>query len=392
MKKRAFILIYDGAGIGEQEDSYKFGDEGSNTLKHTIEYKKGLRIPNLEKMGLGKIIPINGIRGDVNAMGGYGKMREKSNGKDSVTGHWEITGLILEKGFKTYPNGFPQDLIERFKRETGIKGILGNKVASGTVIIEELGLKHLKTGFPIIYTSDDSVFQIACHKSVCSVEKLYKYCKIARKILDDGYDVARVIARPFEGTPGHFVRTYERKDFAVPPVSETLLDQLKHNGHDVIGVGKIGNLFSGNGLTEDHHTHGDEEGLKLTLELIDRNDWEGLAFINLVDFDTKYGHRNDVEGYRKNLEFADVYLGRILSRLHKEDLFCLTADHGNDPTTPSTDHSREFVPLLCYSPSGKKNVALGIRDTFADLGATIADYFGLQLKNGKSFLKELING
>lgn len=390
MKKRAFILIYDGAGIGEQEDSYKFGDEGSNTLKHTIEYKEELKIPNLEKMGLGKIIPIKGVNGKIEALGGYGKMREKSNGKDSVTGHWEITGLILDKGFKTYPNGFPKELIEKFKKETGVKGILGNKVASGTVIIEELGLKHLKTGFPIVYTSEDSVFQIACHKSVTPVDKLYEYCETARRILDDGYDVARVIARPFEGKLGHFVRTYERKDFAVPPVRETLLDKLKGKGKDVIGVGKIGNLFSERGLTEDHHTHGDEEGLKLTLDLIDRKDWEGLAFINLVDFDTKYGHRNNVEGYRKNLEFADVYLGKILSRLHKEDLFCLTADHGNDPTTPSTDHSREFVPLLCYFPSGKVDVSLGIRGTFADLGATIADYFGIKLEEGSSFLNMLI--
>ncbi len=390
MKKRAFILVYDGAGIGEQEDSYKFGDEGSNTLKHTIEYKKGLKIPNLEKMGLGKIIPIKGVKGNIKAVGGYGKMREKSNGKDSVTGHWEIAGLILEKGFRTYPNGFPKELIDRFKKETGVKGVLGNKVASGTVIIEELGLKHLKTGFPIVYTSDDSVFQIACHKSITPVEKLYEYCETARKILDDGYDVARVIARPFEGTLGHFVRTYERRDFAVPPVGETILDKLKKDGKDVIGVGKIGNLFSGRGLTEDHHTHGDEEGLKLTLDLIARKDWEGLAFINLVDFDTKYGHRNNVEGYRKNLEFADTYLGKILAKLHKNDLFCLTADHGNDPTTPSTDHSREFVPLLCYSPMGQSDVSLGIRDTFADLGATITDYFGIKSDNGRSFLNLLV--
>ncbi len=389
MKKRSFILIYDGAGIGEQEDSYKFGDKGSNTLKHTIEYSHGLNIPVIELLGLGKIIRIKGVKSNLTTLGGFGKMREKSNGKDSVTGHWEIAGIILEKGFNTYPDGFPNEIIKKFKSETGVKEILGNRASSGTVIIEQLGLKHMKTGFPIIYTSDDSVFQIACHKNVVPLEKLYEYCLTVRKILDDGYNIARVIARPFIGTPGNFSRTYERKDFSVAPPEKTLLDILKENNYDVIGIGKIGNLFSGNGLTEDYHTIGDEDSLKRTIEIIERNDWEGLAFINLVDFDTKYGHRNNIEGYRKNLELADKYVKRILEILKKDDILFITADHGNDPTTPSTDHSREFVPLLTYCLAGRRNVNLGIRNTFADIGATIADYHSLTLKTGESFLKDL---
>jgi len=389
MKKRSFILIYDGAGIGEQEDSYKFGDTGSNTLKHTIEYSKGLNIPVIESLGLGKIIKIKGVKSDLRTLGAFGKMREKSNGKDSVTGHWEIAGIILKKGFDTYPNGFPDEIINKFKNGTNVQGILGNRASSGTVIIEQLGLKHMKTGFPIIYTSDDSVFQIACHKNVITLEKLYEYCLTARKILDDGYNVARVIARPFIGTPGNFSRTYERKDYSVVPPEKTLLDILKENNFDVIGIGKIGNLFSGNGLTEDCHTTGDEDGLKRTIEVIERDNWEGLAFINLIDFDTKYGHRNNIEGYRKNLELADRYLKMILKSLRKNDILFITADHGNDPTTPSTDHSREFVPLLTYCPEGRRNVNLGIRNTFADIGATIAEYHGLTLKAGESFLKDL---
>ncbi|RKX72681.1 phosphopentomutase [candidate division TA06 bacterium] len=389
MKKRSFILIYDGAGIGEQEDSYKFGDTGSNTLKHTIEYSKGLNIPVIESLGLGKIIKIKGVKSDLRTLGAFGKMREKSNGKDSVTGHWEIAGIILKKGFDTYPNGFPDEIINKFKNGTNVQGILGNRASSGTVIIEQLGLKHMKTGFPIIYTSDDSVFQIACHKNVITLERLYEYCLTARKILDDGYNVARVIARPFIGTPGNFSRTYERNDYSVVPPEKTLLDILKENNFDVIGIGKIDNLFSGNGLTEDCHTTGDEDGLKRTIEVIERDNWEGLAFINLVDFDTKYGHRNNIEGYRKNLELADRYLKMILKRLRKNDILFITADHGNDPTTPSTDHSREFVPLLTYCPEGRRNVNLGIRNTFADIGATIAEYHGLTLKAGESFLKDL---
>jgi phosphopentomutase len=389
MKKRSFILIYDGAGIGEQEDSYKFGDTGSNTLKHTIEHSQGLDIPVIESLGLGKIIKIKGIKSNLKTLGAFGKMREKSNGKDSVTGHWEIAGIILKKGFDTYPDGFPDEIITKFKSETKAQEILGNKASSGTVIIEQLGLKHMKTGFPIIYTSDDSVFQIACHKNVVPLEKLYEYCLTARKILDDGYNIARVIARPFIGTPGNFSRTYERKDYSVAPPEKTLLDILKENGYDVIGIGKIGNLFSGNGLTEDYHTTGDEDGLKRTIEVIERDNWEGLAFINLIDFDTKYGHRNNIEGYRKNLELADRYLKKILKSLRKDDMLFITADHGNDPTTPSTDHSREFVPLLTYCPEGRRNVNLGIRNTFADIGATVAEYYGLTLKTGESFLKDL---
>ncbi|HHY79416.1 MAG TPA: phosphopentomutase [Thermoanaerobacter sp.] len=387
MFKRVILIVLDSVGVGELPDAYKFGDEGSNTLGHVTE-KTGIGLPNMGKLGLGNIIPLKSVPENPNAVGGYGKMAEKSAGKDTTTGHWEIAGLITEKPFPTYPHGFPEEIIKEFEKRIGRK-VLGNKPASGTEIIKELGEEHVKTGYPIVYTSADSVFQVAAHEDVIPLEELYRICEIAREILKGDHAVGRVIARPFTGTPGNFVRTGNRRDFSLKPFEPTILDMLKEAGYEVFAIGKIEDIFAGQGITEINHTTNNDEGITATIKAMDEIK-NGLIFTNLVDFDMLYGHRNDVEGYAKALTHFDNRLPEIMGKLTKEDLLIITADHGCDPTTPSTDHSREYVPLLVYSPSMKHGVNLGVRSTYSDVAATIAEIFKVgPTKHGTSFLKEL---
>lgn len=387
MFKRVILIVLDSVGVGELPDAYKFGDEGSNTLGHVTE-KTGVELPNMGKLGLGNIIPLKSVPENPNAIGGYGKMAEKSAGKDTTTGHWEIAGLITEKPFPTYPHGFPEEIIKEFEKRIGRK-VLGNKPASGTEIIKELGEEHVKTGYPIVYTSADSVFQVAAHEDVIPLEELYRICEIAREILKGDHALGRVIARPFTGTPGNFVRTGNRRDFSLKPFEPTILDMLKEAGYEVFAVGKIEDIFAGQGITEKNHTTNNDEGITATIKAMDEIK-NGLIFTNLVDFDMLYGHRNDVEGYAKALTHFDNRLPEIMGKLTKEDLLIITADHGCDPTTPSTDHSREYVPLLVYSPSMKHGVNLGVRSTYSDVAATIAEIFKVgPTKHGTSFLKEL---
>lgn len=387
MFKRVILIVLDSVGVGELPDAYKFGDEGSNTLGHVTE-KTGVELPNMGRLGLGNIIPLKSVPENPNAIGGYGKMAEKSAGKDTTTGHWEITGLFIEKPFPTYPHGFPEEIIKEFEKRIGRK-VLGNKPASGTEIIKELGEEHVKTGFPIVYTSADSVFQVAAHEDVIPLEELYRICEIAREILKDDHAVGRVIARPFTGTPGNFVRTGNRRDFSLKPFEPTVLDMLKEEGYEVFAIGKIEDIFAGQGITEKNHTTNNDEGITATIKAMD-DIKNGLIFTNLVDFDMLYGHRNDVEGYAKALKHFDNRLQEIMEKLTKEDLLIITADHGCDPTTPSTDHSREYVPLLVYSPLMAYGVNLGVRSTYSDVAATIAEIFKVgPTKHGTSFLREL---
>jgi phosphopentomutase len=325
----------------------------------------------------------------IDPLGAYGRMTERSPGKDSVTGHWELAGLVLERPFPVFPQGFAPDLIAEFERLIG-RGTLANRAASGTVIIDELGAEHMRTGKPIVYTSADSVFQIAAHEAIVPVEELYRWCAIAYKLVAEGLGVGRVIARPFVGAPGSFTRTKNRRDFALKPFAPTLLDRLEEAGHPVIAIGKIEDLFAGRGITKAVHTGSDAEGTDaVNLEL--NSTPRGLIFVNLVDCDTRFGHRNDVAGYATNLERVDVRLMCMIARLLPTDLLIVTADHGNDPTTPSTDHSREYVPLFVYGEAVRPGVDLGTRSTFADVGQTIAELFGVgPLPNGTSFLKEIL--
>ncbi|NYE58676.1 phosphopentomutase [Carboxydothermus ferrireducens] len=385
--KRVVLIVLDSVGIGELPDAHLYGDEGSNTLANTAKKVGGFELPNLEKLGLGKIHSILGLKGDIKALGAYGKMGEKSPGKDTTTGHWEICGLILEKPFPVYPNGFPEDLIKRFEEAIGRK-TLGNKPASGTAIIEELGEEHMRTGYPIVYTSADSVFQIAAHEEIIPLEELYKMCKIARGLLTGEHAVGRVIARPFTGTPGNFKRTANRHDYSLEPTGKTVLDKLVEQGYEVLGVGKIYDIFAGRGLTWHESTKNNEDGLVKTVNLLYK-DFTGLLFTNLVDFDMVYGHRNNAEGYYEALKQFDSYLPKIMEKLREDDLLIITADHGCDPTTPSTDHSREYVPLLVYGHSIKEDVNLGTRETFADVAATLEEIFGLEPGIGQSFWGEI---
>jgi len=385
---RVILIVLDSCGIGELPDADKYGDIGSNTLANTAKAVGGLKLPNLELLGLGKIDQIEGLSNSIQAKGCYGKMAELSLGKDSTAGHWEMMGLPLKKPFPVYPGGFPQEIIEAFEQAIGIK-ILGNYPASGTEIIAQLGEEHLKTGFPIVYTSADSVFQIAVHKDIVPLEELYRMCQKARKLLQGEHAVARVIARPFTGKPGAFVRTAERRDFSVQPLGETVLDQLRARGHEVIGIGKIEDLFGGRGISRAFHTVNNKDGVEKALEVM-KSLKSGLIFTALVDFDILWGHRNDAYGFAKGLEEFDTMLPEILDLLNNNDLLILTADHGCDPTTPSTDHSREYVPLLVYGKSLKVDGNLGIRQTFADIGQTVAEIFGLKGTGiGNSFLKEV---
>jgi len=381
-----FIIILDGVGIGELPDASDYGDEGSNTLVNMAKAIGGLNLPNLEKLGLGSIEEIEGLKKVEHPLASFGKMKEISKGKDSTTGHWEIGGIYVEKDFTYFPQGFPQDIISKFLKLTGCKGFLGNKPASGTEIINELGDEHVKTGYPIIYTSADSVFQIAAHEEIIPLNRLYEICEITRnQVLIPPLNVGRVIARPFTGELGNYTRTTNRQDYSLDPPSETILDLLNKNGISTVAIGKINDLFNYRGIKIQEKTKSNEEGCKKLIEYSIKLK-DSFIFANLVDFDVYYGHRNDPEGFAKALKEFDEFLPKFVGTLDESDSFIITADHGNDPTTPSTDHSREFVPLLFYKKN-KKSSNLGIRETFSDAAKTVADYFGIKNSlKGKSFL------
>jgi phosphopentomutase len=385
-RRRFVILVADSAGCGAMPDAAEYGDEGSDTIGNVSRAVGGLALPNMGRLGLGHLTSIAGVPPDPAPSGFYGKMQERSPGKDTITGHWEMMGIVLREPLRLFPHGFPPEILEPWVRETGAPGVLGNRAASGTVIIQELGEEHQRTGEPIVYTSADSVFQVACHEETVPLETLYAWCRVARRQLDP-WRVARVIARPFVGRPGAYTRTYNRKDFSIAAPEPSLLERLVERGVPVVGVGKIPDVFDHKGITEEVHTEGNADGLARTERLLETVD-RGLVFANLVDFDMLYGHRNDAPGYARALEELDRAVPRLLERLRPGDLLAITADHGCDPTTPSTDHSREYVPLLVYAP-GRRGGPLGLRDTFADLGATVAEFFGAPSAVGKSFLPEM---
>jgi phosphopentomutase len=384
---RVIVIVMDSVGIGELEDAVEYGDEGSNTVGN-IARQIPLQLSTLRQLGLDRLVDLGGPAPIKPPRGAYGRMAESSPGKDSVTGHWEMMGIVLKRPFPVFPNGFPKELIAEFEKRIG-RGTLGNFAASGTQVIDELGAEHMKTGKPIVYTSADSVFQIAAHEDVIPIDEQYRINAVAFELAVGGYGLGRVIARPFVGEPGSFKRTSNRRDFAMRPTAETVLDRLTSGGTSVVALGKIDDLFAGHGITRAVHTASDDEGMELISREMDTTA-KGLIFANLVDFDTVYGHRNDVKGYAANLERFDGRLRHLLPRLRDDDLLIVTADHGNDPTTPSTDHSREHVPLLATGPRVKSDVALGTRKTFADLGQTVAENFGVApMQHGMSFLSLL---
>ncbi|MEF2964420.1 phosphopentomutase [Paenibacillus sp. M1] len=383
------VIVLDSVGIGELPDALKFGDKGAHTLGHILEKVPGANLPNFQKLGLGNIAELPHMAPAESPTAYFGKMAEISSGKDTMTGHWELMGLKIETPFQTYPKGFPRDLIARFEQETGRK-IIGNKPASGTEILDELGEEHMKTGAWIVYTSADSVFQIAAHEEVIPLEELYRACEIARRLtLEPEHSVGRVIARPFVGKPGAFTRTPNRHDYAVSPPEPTVLNALKTAGKDVIAVGKINDIFSGEGITASYPTKSNRHGIDETLRLMEQP-FNGLLFTNLVDFDSLYGHRRDPEGYARALEEFDASIPDHLARVGERDLLVITADHGNDPIHTGTDHTREYVPLLVYGKGLNAPGSLGVRATYADLAATIAENFGVHgTDHGKSFLRQL---
>lgn len=379
--------MLDSVGIGELPDADLYEDQGSNTLGN-IAASVPLNIPHLSSLGMSRLVALKNASSAPPA-GAYGRMAERSKGKDSVTGHWELMGLILDRAFPTFPAGFPREVIDRFERRIGRKSI-GNVVASGTAIIDQMGAEHMETGYPIVYTSADSVFQIAAHEGIVPVPQLYEWCEAAYDICVKGLGLGRVIARPFIGLPGSFQRTSNRHDYAMPPIGETLLDRMVAADHQVTSVGKVADLFAGRGISASNPTKSDADGID-KIEALMGTQERGMIFANLVDFDAVYGHRNDTAGYAANLERFDTRLPALLSRLREDDLLVITADHGNDPTTPSTDHSREHVPLLVTGRRVKAGVDLGTRATFADLAQTLADNFGVgPLPNGTSFLREIM--
>jgi phosphopentomutase len=388
--KRIFIIVMDSVGIGEAPDAEKFGDMGADTFGHIAETMNGLNMPNMGKLGLSNIREIKGIEKAVKPLAFYTKMMEASNGKDTMTGHWEIMGLNIQTPFRVFPEGFPDELLSDLEKRTGRK-IIGNKPASGTEILVELGEEHMKTGALIVYTSADSVLQIAAHEDIIPIEEQYKICKIARELtLDEKYMVGRVIARPFLGEPGNFKRTSNRHDYALKPFDRTVMSELKDAGLDVIAIGKISDIYDGEGVTKSLRTISNMDGMDKLVETLDM-DFTGISFLNLVDFDALFGHRRDPEGYGKALEEYDARLPEVFAKMKEDDLLMITADHGNDPVAPGTDHTREYVPLLVYSKSINEGKELPIRETFADLGATVADNFKVKLPNfGKSFLNDLI--
>jgi phosphopentomutase len=386
--RRVVLIVLDSVGVGALPDAAAYGDEGSNTLGHLARAAGGLRLPNLQWLGLGNLTEIAGVPPRADTLGAYGRMAEASAGKDTTIGHWELAGLISLRPLPTYPQGFPADLIAEYERRIGRK-VLGNKPASGTVIIEELGAEHLRTGAPIVYTSADSVFQIAAHEEVIPIAELYRLCQIARELLQGEHNVGRVIARPFIGAPGNFTRTERRRDFSAPPPGETILDHLVAAGRTVWAVGKIDDIFGGRGISFSTHTHDNMGSVNQTLRYMGEAG-RGLIWANLVDFDMIYGHRNDAAGYARALEAFDARLPELMAALGAEDALIITADHGCDPTTSSTDHSREYVPLLVYGRAIRPGVKLGARATFADVAATIAEWLEVAPPQaGESFAKRL---
>ncbi len=387
---RVLVLVLDSVGIGELPDASVYGDEGSNTLGN-IHGVVPLALPTLRSLGLGLVAAIGGSAADATRAGAYGRMAEASAGKDSVTGHWEMMGIVLEQPFPVYPHGFAPEIIAEFSRLTG-RGVLGNVAASGTAILDDLGPEHMRTGDLIVYTSADSVFQIAAHEDVVSVPELYRACEIAYRLVGEGLGVGRVIARPFVGQPGAFRRTANRHDYALSPSGVTFLDRATAAGIPVVAIGKIQDLFAGKGITRAVHTASDDEGMNHVVAELAQTP-SGFIFANLVDFDTQFGHRNDPRGYAGNLERFDARLADLLPRLRPDDLLIVTADHGNDPTTPSTDHAREYVPVLATGTRVARHVDLGTRRTFSDLGQTLTENFALApLPCGTSFLREIIGG
>lgn len=389
VKKRIVIIVLDSVGVGALPDAAYYGDEGSNTLGNIAKHIGGLSLPNMQKWGLGNIIDVLGVPPICAPQGAFGKMAEKSAAKDTTSGHWELAGLIVERPFPVYPNGFPEKIISSVEQAIGRK-VIGNIPASGTEIIEHLGEEHIRTGYPIVYTSADSVFQIACHEEVIPVAELYRICGIVRGIMTGEHNVGRVIARPFIGRPGSFSRTERRKDLSVEPFAPTMLDLVKANGLEVVAIGKIDDIFAQRGITKSLHTVVNQETVSYMISEIEQ-DYSGIIFANLVEFDSLYGHRNDPEGYAKALLEFDRVLPAIERALKPLDIVIITADHGCDPTTSSTDHSREYVPLLVYGKNLRQGVALGIRETFADVATTCCEYLGVKADlAGTSFLPSII--
>lgn len=387
--QRVVVFVLDGVGAGAAPDADVYGDIGSNSLTNTAEAVGGLKLPNLETLGIGRITPLLGVEPVDPAMGAFGRLTPKSAGKDSVTGHWELMGIYLEQPFPVFPNGFPPAVIDKFKELTGLE-VLANKPASGTVVIQEYGEEHMRTGKPIVYTSADSVFQIAAHEEIIPLEKLYELCKIARNMLVGEYGVGRVIARPFIGSKaGDFVRTSHRRDYPRYPDSDTMMDKLISSGFEVYATGKIDDLFGHRGISVTNHTTNNYDSILATIDFL-KKDFQGLLFANLIEFDQIYGHRNDPRGYADKLEEFDQFIPQIKENLKHDDLVIVVSDHGVDPTTESTDHSREFSPLLIFGEKVKENVDLRIRETYADVGATIAEIFNLDPPQiGESFLQEI---
>lgn len=386
---RVIWMVIDSVGIGALPDSEKFGDVNVNTLGNIVKAYKDIQLPNMIKLGLSNIDGIDSLDSIDNPIGSFGRASEVSKGKDTTTGHWEMTGVLVETPFKTYENGFPKEIIDEFERKTNRK-VIGNKPASGTAILDELGEQQMKTGEVIVYTSADSVFQIAAHEEIIPLEELYKMCEIARKIMMGENAVARIIARPFVGKPGEFERTSNRRDYSLSPFEDTVLDTIKKSNLDVIGVGKIEDIFNKQGITEAIHTKDNMDGVDQTINYMKKEN-KGLIFTNLVDFDSKYGHRRDVEGYKKALEEFDARIPEIIANMKDDDILIINADHGNDPTYKGTDHTREYIPVLVYGKNINKGYNLGTRKSFADIGATVADILNVDLpKHGESFKSEIM--
>nr|HET6901813.1 phosphopentomutase [Ktedonobacteraceae bacterium] len=386
--KRAIVVVLDGVGAGANPDAHAYGDDGASSLEHCAQAVGGLSLPHLGSIGLGNITPILGTPPTDAARGAYGRMTESAAGKDSTTGHWEMMGVVLHKALPTYPHGFPPDVVAAFEQAIG-RAVIGNQVASGTEIIKELGEEHMRTGCPIIYTSADSVFQVAAHQEIIPLAELYHMCQLARNMLTGDHAVGRVIARPFIGTPGNFKRTEHRRDFSLEPLGVTLLDLLKEHGKDVIGIGKIEDLFAGRGLTQRDHTETNSAGMAVTLRYLEQ-DFTGLLFVNLVEFDMLWGHRRDSAGYAQALREVDAWFAHMQRAMQPGDALFFTADHGVDPTYRGTDHTREQVPLLAYGAPVRAGVNLGVRSTYADLGQTLAEAFAVgHLAAGTSFAHEI---